>query len=287
MSRSRSVLLTGASSGIGLAAAKRLDARDYRVYAGYRRARDAEALRAASTGGLIPVELDVTDPGDIARVADRLERDLQGAGLDGLVNCAGLMLPAPLEFVPLDAVRREFDVNVHGPLALVQKLLPLLRRAQGRIVNVGSNSGSVSTPFTGGYNASKFALRGLNDALRVEVAPWGIEVVLLEPGNVRTPMLDRTEQAIADMMTELPAEAHRLYGPVFDVMKRFIELSRHRGASADAVAEVIERALASPRPRAYYPVGLDARARLLLERLPRRLRDRLIASQLPRYPEGH
>lgn len=276
------VLVTGASSGIGRAASLTLAQRGYRVYAGVRRAEDGQDLSRHASGTLSPLYLDVTEPDMVAAAARRLESELGPDGLFGLVNNAGVVVAAPLEFVPLDEVREQFEVNVTGALAVTQSLLPLLRRAGGRIVNIGSVSGSISTPFTGPYNASKFALRAMSDALRMELAPWGISVSIIEPGTVHTPMWKRSLGRIQVLERRLPSKATALYGPVFAKMRQFIEGAR--GVPPETVAALIVSVLRARRPRAYYPVGVDARLRLALERLPTRLRDFLIATQLPKYP---
>jgi NAD(P)-dependent dehydrogenase (short-subunit alcohol dehydrogenase family) len=276
------ILVTGASSGIGRAAVLTLAQKGYRVYAGVRRTEDGEALARLSGGAIFPLYIDVTDPACVADAARILDGELGADGLYGLVNNAGMVVAAPLEFVPLEDVREQFDVNVTGALAVTQAVLPLLRRAGGHIVNIGSVSGSISTPFTGPYNASKFALRAMSDALRMELAPWDISVSIIEPGTVSTPLWQRSLQRIQRLEQRLPARATALYGPVFAKMRQFIETAR--GVPPETVASVIVSALGSRRPRPYYPVGSDARLRLALERLPTRVRDFLIATQLPKYP---
>lgn len=234
------------------------------------------------SGRVIPLLLDVTDASMIEAARARLEADLGSRGLRGLVNNAGMILVAPLEFSSLDQVRLQFETNVTAPLAMTQAFLPLLRQGKGRIVNVGSVSGSLSTPFTGTYNASKAALRAMSDALRLELAPWDVYVTIIEPGTVHTPMWPRSLRRVQRMEEDLPATATALYGPVFDRMRDFI--GNAKGVSADHAAAVIQNVLDSPRPRAYYTIGADARFRLLLARLPARVRDFLVGTQLPKYP---
>ncbi len=233
-------------------------------------------------GRVIPILLDVTSADMVAASRERLLHDLGDRGLGALVNNAGTIVIAPLEFTNLDEVRSQFETNVTGPLAMTQALLPLLRQRRGRIVNVGSISGSLSTPFTGSYNASKSALRAMSDALRQELAPWDIQVSIIEPGTVHTPMWPRSLRRIRQLEQQLPPTATALYGPVFERMQSFI--TNAKGLPADDVAAVIERALIARNPRAYYVVGADARLRLLLAHVPARLRDFLIGTQVPKYP---
>jgi NAD(P)-dependent dehydrogenase (short-subunit alcohol dehydrogenase family) len=247
---SRIVVVTGASSGIGQATAARLARSGWRVLAGVRRAGEAP-------GGTEEVLLDVTDP-------PMLELDR----LDGLVNNAGIAVAGPLEFLSPDELRRQLEVNVVGQLQMTQLLLPALRAARGRIVNVGSISGRSSLPFLGAYAMSKFALEAMSDALRVELRPWGIQVAIVEPGTIKTPMWTRERP-------DPPAAALKLYGDRLAAFRAFALKRSASGAPAEAVAKVVEAALTAGRPKARYLVGRDARIRAGVERLPDRLRDRV------------
>lgn len=268
----RAVVVTGASTGIGRACASRLDRRGYRVFAGVRRAVDADGLTAAASHRLVPILLDVTDAASIAAATDAVSRAVSPGGLAGLVNNAGIAVAAPLEFVPLDDLRRQFEVNVIGQVAVTQAFLPLLRRAHGRIVNIGSVSGRLASPLAGPYAASKFALEALTDALRRELAPWDIEVVIVEPGNVATPLWERSAAWAERMLPTLPREAHALYGELMTGAIRYAR--RPPGAGPpEAVARAVEHALEAPRPRTRYPVGRDAQ---IVVRLVRWLPDRWI-----------
>jgi NAD(P)-dependent dehydrogenase (short-subunit alcohol dehydrogenase family) len=180
------VVVTGTSTGIGRATALHLDRLGYRVFAGVRRAEDAVRLRSEGSERLAPVLLDVTDIGSIEAAAKTVSAEVGERGLAGLVNNAGIVTGGPLEFVPLDELRRQLEVNTVGPVAVIQHFLPLVRRGRGRVVFVSSIGGRFSQPIVGPYCASKFALEALADALRMEVAPSGIHVSLVEPGAVKT-----------------------------------------------------------------------------------------------------
>jgi NAD(P)-dependent dehydrogenase (short-subunit alcohol dehydrogenase family) len=179
------VVITGASTGIGRATARYLAERGFRVFAGVRRDQDAEVLRQEGAGRVTPLRLDVTDRGSIENAAREAEAALAGEGLQGLVNNAGIGIGAPLEFVELDELRRQLEVNVIGAVAVTQAFLPLLRRCRGRIVNVGSIGGRIAQPMLGPYNASKFALEALSDSLRMELGAWGIHVSLVSRARSR------------------------------------------------------------------------------------------------------
>jgi NAD(P)-dependent dehydrogenase (short-subunit alcohol dehydrogenase family) len=275
--RRSAVLVTGASSGIGRATALRLARHGTLVFAGVRRPDDAEALERDGDPGLKTMFLDVTDPESILRARARIEMQ-RGARLDGIVNNAGIALAGPLELLPPAELRRLFDVNFFGTLAVVQAFLPLLRETHGRIVNVSSIGGRLSLPFLGAYTSSKFALEAASDALRVELRSFGIAVSVIEPGAVRTPIWERSAQASLHVLDNLPAAARRVYEAPVRSMVRAAERMGREGIAAERVALAIERALYAKRPRARYVVGFDARIRVLVALLPEALRDRILIS---------
>jgi NAD(P)-dependent dehydrogenase (short-subunit alcohol dehydrogenase family) len=267
----RRVLITGASSGIGEASALRLARAGWRVLAGVRAAADGERLRAVGGEQLEPVTIDVTDPATIAAVAEHLGEE----PLRALVNNAGTALAMPLEFLPLDQLRGQLEVNLVGHLAVTQALLPNLRAARGRIVNVGSIAGRSALPFLGAYAASKHALEAFTDSLRVELRPFGIAVTVIEPGTIATPIWRKGGERFQELAAELPPELARLYGERMAAFREAAAAAGLRAEPADDVAIVIERALTAERPKARYVVGRDARRRALVERLPAGLRDRV------------
>jgi NAD(P)-dependent dehydrogenase (short-subunit alcohol dehydrogenase family) len=278
----RTVFITGTSSGIGRACALRLERSGWRVFAGVRKSADGEALRAESSGAIEPVIIDVADTGSIRRAADVVRRGLGGSGaLDGLVNNAGIGIGGPLELVDVDELRLQFEVNVFGHIALIQELLPQLRRAAGCIVNISSVSGRFTAPFLGPYSASKYALAALSDALRREVAGQGVRVSIIEPGCVESAIWDKGKQRTETIRRALPEAAVSLYGAHLDAMGDAIEQATRTCIPADRVARTVERALTAGRPRARYLVGRDAQigARMAWL-LPDRVLDYLIARGL-------
>ena len=267
----RSVLITGASSGIGEASALRLARAGWRVLAGVRAVADGDRLRVAAGEQLEPVTIDVTDPATIAAAAEALG----DVPLDGLVNNAGTALVMPLEFLPLDQLRRQLELNLVGHIAVTQALLPNLRSACGRIVNVGSIAGRSALPFLGAYAASKHALEAVTDALRIELRPFGIGVTVIEPGTIATPIWRKGAEEFQKLATELPQELWELYGERMTAFRDAAAAAGRRADPADKVAIVVEQALTAQRPKARYVVGRDARRRALVERLPTGLRDRV------------
>lgn len=280
MNATKSALVTGASTGIGRATALRLDRAGFTVFAGVRKSADAEALAAEASERLVPVLLDVTDDAQVAAAAAVLAERVGGSGLDALVNNAGIAAAAPIEFVPLDELRRQLEVNVVGQVAVTQAVLPLLRAARGRIVNVTSIGGLVAGPMLGPYHASKFALEALTHTLRTELSPWGIEAIAIEPGQIATPIWGTASDLADRMLERMPAEATELYGRGMAGARKAARRAAENGLDPDEVAKVIERALTAKRPRTRYTVGADARlGATIIARLPDRTRDRLLTGR--------
>ena len=278
MSRENTVVITGASTGIGEACALHLDELGFRVFAGVRKAADGEALKGRASARLAPVSLDVTDERSIAAAVETVARSAGDTGLAGLVNNAGIAVAGMLEFMPLAALRNQLEVNVLGPIAVTQAFLPLLRKTRGRVVNIGSNSGLLSTPFLGAYCASKFALEALTDALRGELRPWGIQVSIVEPGNIQTPIWEKSSAAAKQLLDGLPQQAHELYGAAIEAVGKTAEKSAASAIPPAAVARAVTHALTAKRPKTRYRVGTDATVQALLARyVPDRMRDALIA----------
>jgi NAD(P)-dependent dehydrogenase (short-subunit alcohol dehydrogenase family) len=209
---------------------------------------------------------DVTDVAATARALESID------ALDAVVANAGIAIAAPLEFLPADELARQLDVNVVGQFRVVQPLLPLLRRSRGRVVLMGSIGGRSALPFLGAYAMSKFALEAFADSLRVEVAPWGMHVAIVEPGTIATAMWTKPQRTLDDF----PPEAADLYGDRIERFRRVAAARSAKGVPAEQVAEAVEHALTSPKPRTRYVVGPDAKRRARVQRLPDRLRDRVL-----------
>ena len=277
----RTALITGCSTGIGRATALRLARAGWRVFAGVRKDEDAESLAAEGADGLRPLILDIADSASIDLARDRLEVELGAGGLHALVNNAGVAYTGPLEFVPLDDLRHQLEVNLVGHVAMTQAMLGALRVARGRIVNITSIGGIVATPFFGPYNASKFGLEALSDCLRVELRPWGIETIVIEPGSIATEIWSSGAEAFARMRERMAPGATELYGEAMEATARASAETGERGIPADRAAAVIERALEAKRPRARYLVGRDAYGMASASRvLPARAYDRLVGRLL-------
>ena len=269
------VLITGASTGIGRATALRMSRAGWKVLAGVRSGQVGEELAAQAPGGPIePLRLDVTSEEQIA--AARASVDAGGSGrLDALVNNAGVGAGGPMETLTTEELRAQFEVNVFGPMALTRELLPALRRAQGRIVFVSSIGGKVVLPYTAPYGASKHAIEAIADSLRVELAGSKIQVALIEPGSVSTPIWDKSRDEASRL--QIPPELEPVYGEVVEKMGRVLEETAKRGVAPDVVAAVIERALGARRMKARYLVGRDARMMLTMRRvLPDLWFDRMV-----------
>ena len=261
MENLKGVIISGASTGIGRGIALALAQRGYWAFAGVRRAQDAEALQAAAgtelSGRLTPVMLDVTDTASVQAARDQVEAALGGTELVGLVNNAAIAVSGPLEFLPLEALRKQLEVNVVGALAMVQEFAPLLRRSRGRVINVSSVGGFVSTAFQGPYCASKFALEALSDSLRRELQPWGIQVCLIQPGSTATPMWAKGTAAARETLADLPDAALQLYSDMAQRALQNAERTAERAVPVEVVVDKVYAALRAKRPRTRYRAGLD------------------------------
>jgi NAD(P)-dependent dehydrogenase (short-subunit alcohol dehydrogenase family) len=271
------VLVTGASTGIGEATALLLKERGFDAVGAVRKEEDAQRLRHQ---GLRTVRMDVTDSASIAAARDELGDE----PLAGLVNNAGIAVAGPLEFLPLDQLRLQLEINLVGQVAVTQVFLPALRSGQGRIVNVSSIGGRVALPLMGAYNASKFGIEAISDSLRRELYLQGVDVIAIEPGGVRTPIWRKGNELADELMERMPPEVERLYGRMIEGLRRqTVRIEQKTGSEPRAVAEVIARALTARRPRTRYLVGTDAKIRALMVKvMPTRVVDRAIVRALTR-----
>jgi NAD(P)-dependent dehydrogenase (short-subunit alcohol dehydrogenase family) len=265
----RTALVTGASSGIGAACALRLAASGWRVFAGVRRTGDAPRRTEE-------ILLDVTNEEHVQAAAARI------GDLDALVNNAGIAIAMPLEFIPLDELRRQLEVNVIGQVAVTQAFIPHLRRSRGRVVFVGSIAGRSALPFLGAYAASKHAIEAIADTLRMELRPFGIEVAIVEPGSIKTPIWAKSGKVADALLDGAPPTLGELYGARIAAFRRVAAERGAKGASAEAVAQAVEDVLTAERPRTRRLVGRDARLRFGVEWLPDRLRDSVYERMLLR-----
>jgi NAD(P)-dependent dehydrogenase (short-subunit alcohol dehydrogenase family) len=275
------VVITGASTGIGQACAIELDHRGFYVFAGVRTAAAAEQLRARASARLTPVVLDVTVADTIASAAKTVAAAVGEAGIAGLVNNAGIAVPGPLELVPIDALRRQLEVNVIGQVAVTQAFLPLLRKARGRVVNISSINGGLAIPYMGPYSASKFALEAINDVLRLELRTFGVGVSAIEPGAITTPIWEKSLASADQLAAGLDPAALALYEADLAAIRGVVDQSIRTAAPVERVVKAVVHALTAPRPKAHYYLGLQVRMCFkCMKMLPDRLRDRLLRKLL-------
>jgi len=285
----KQVVVTGSSTGIGRATAQEFAEHGYHVFGSVRREVDAAELQSKLGQNFTPLLFDVTDAGAIKAAVEQVTEGLKGQVLDGLINNAGVGGGGPLMYQPVDEVRRMFEINVLGVLAVTQAFLPLLGAqsppppSPGRIVNVSSVGGKITPPFLGAYSGSKHALEAMSNAFRRELGIYGIDVIVIEPGSVRTAIWDKAEQD--DLASKYAATA---YGPAGAKFARAFISQGRAGVEPEVVAGVIRRALENPRPKTRYALPDDPIQGWLLPRLlPDRWLDRIIASQLGLQPQNH
>lgn len=272
-------LVTGASSGIGEATALRLASAGHHVFAGIRKPSDGAALQHSSSeasgapGEITPLALDVTDGGQIRAAAEAVAAHVGSRGLDGLVDNAGIGVFGPLELMPLDAFRRQLEVNVVGQLAVTQGFLGLLRAARGSVVLMGSIGDRIVMPFLGPLAASKFALSAMAQALRQELAPWGVRVVLIEPASIASEAPGKLERDAERFLNDSTAEGRSLYEGAFRQLVRRFAARAQAGSPPQVVAETVSQALMARRPRSRYLVGHGSRRLALVAAIPAPLAD--------------
>lgn len=284
------ILITGASTGIGRAVAVDLARRGYRVFGSVRKEADAEALRASTPEGCLPIEtllFDVTDHAGVLAGAAQLGELLDGEGLHALVNNAGIAIAAPLEFIPLEEFQLQMDINVTGVLRCTQAFLPALRRGRGRILNISSVAGRLAFPLAAPYHASKHALEGLSDVLRLEMKRHGIEVVVIQPGAIKTEIWDTAAGKSACIREKLSAEAIEEYGRLIGQVGKAAANAGAHGDEVEVCADVVRKAIEAKKPRTRYIVGRDAKIGMFLRRiLSDRMMDRIVGKGLDLEDRG-
>ncbi|MGH2581740.1 MAG: SDR family oxidoreductase [Anaerolineales bacterium] len=280
--KSNSVLITGASTGIGEACALYFARRGWSVFAGVRKQADAKRLQDADRH-IIPLTLDVTKPRQIESAVKAIQKTVGINGIQGLVNNAGIGIVGPLEFLPMEELRRQFEVNLFGQVAVTQAFLPLLRAGRGRIANISSIGGRVTSPIVGPYSMSKFALEAFTDGLRRELWPWKMQVSSIQAGAIATPIWKKAIHDGQKLRRNYPKKAEALYGKV---MRRVIQRgfqSDARGLSPEMVARAVWHSLTAARPLTRYIMGRGTRAAIWLSRwLPDEVVDWLMAQALYR-----
>ncbi len=275
------IFITGAASGIGLASARHLHQLGFSVIVGVYPGEDDSGLDSITGERLHKLSIDITKTDMIVSARQAIER-ITGGHLYGLFNNAGMAIPGPIEFVPIEAIRQQLDVNLIGHVEVTQHLLPFIRAAQGRIVNTTSILGRVTTVFSAPYCMSKYALEAFTDALRQELAPFGVAVSAIEPGNIKTAIWRKTGAATEEIDEELPPEARPLYGDVMQAFKKNVAKISEEGIPPERVAQAVGHAFTAKRPKTRYVVGSDAKLIAFLRRVSS---DRFIDGLLERrYP---
>ncbi|WP_118914586.1 SDR family NAD(P)-dependent oxidoreductase [Mycobacterium shigaense] len=281
------IVVTGASTGMGAATAKELARRGFHVLAGVRREADGEALAANGPDGLEPRILDITVESDVAAIADRVARDPQRRPLRALINNAGIAVNAPVETLPIDQWRKQFEVNLFGHIAMTQALLPALLHSSGTVVNISSVGGKVVLPTYGAYAGSKFALEAVSDALRRELGGTGIKVVVIAPGAVKTEMAERGIATAEGLMTNMTTAQLARYDDLAAAVTAQARSFGQDGVSAEHAAKIIAKAATTSRPRTRYTIGRDAAILLRVNRIVSdRVLDRIVRLSLRSFAKG-
>ncbi len=276
----RSMVVTGSSTGIGHGAAKELIARGFRVFGSVRKAADGERLKAEFGANFTPLLFDVTDEAAIARAAAEVRTALNGETLAGLVNNAGIAVAGPLLHLPLEDFRKQIEVNLTGQLAVTQAFASQLgadgslKGEPGRIVMISSVGGRNGSPFVGAYNASKFALEGLSEALRRELMLYGIDVIIIGPGAIATPIWEKADEV------DVSRYANTDYAKPLDAVKKYMLDMGRKGLKPEAVGALIADAITLPNRKVRYAIVPSWFENLMMGILPKRRLDKIIAKRL-------
>ncbi|MCP4726321.1 MAG: SDR family NAD(P)-dependent oxidoreductase [bacterium] len=273
MDNTKSIVITGASTGIGKACALHLDKLGFKVYAGVRKEDDGDNLKKEASDKLTPVILDVTDENSILESVKIVSKDMDGK-LFGLINNAGVSLNAPLELINVSDIKMLMDVNVSGLLAVTKAFIPLLRKSKGRIVNISSGHGLLAIPDKSVYAASKFAVQAITDSLRVELRSFDIFVSSIVVGKVNTDVLGKIVADRKKMIESAQPDVVKLYSPLIEFFDK--EVKNIPGIDADEAAKIVTKALTHQKPKAQYLIGPGAKKMKILARLPVKLRDQLM-----------
>lgn len=277
----KSVFVTGTTSGIGLYTARHMHRLGWQVFAGVYPGEDTSKLMDGITDDarLHLVDIDITNAEMVAAAQAKIAQHTDN--LHGLVNNAGISVSGPFEVLPLNDIRRQMEVNYIGQIAVTQAMMPMIRGATGRIVNVASILGRIVAPFSGPYCASKFALEAFTDALRMELEPWGIHVVAIEPTNIATDIWEKEYEWQEVMREELPPGAKDLYSEALEILNKTTREQAALGVTPQVIADAIGDALTATVPKTRYTVGPSAGLYNMLWRfLPDRMRDRILLRQI-------
>jgi len=271
------VFITAANSGIGKYCTMAMDRAGFNVLAGVHR--HGEELEKEASDRLKLIRIDITDTESVAAAKKEIESIVGENGLYAVVNMAGLSGMGPVEFTPVEEVKKVFDVNVFGTYNVIQAMIPLVRKTKGRIVNVSSDAGLVAYPFAAPYCSSKSAVEAISDSLRVELRPWDIKVVLIEPGNVKTNMWQKAVDGVQKQMDKLPPEAIDLYRTEYEKWANM----QTQGMPPQKIADTLMEILTTKNPKTRYVVGTDAKISELISHLPDKLRDAVVWKVIASY----
>lgn len=279
MSHKKQIFVTGASGGLGLGLVQSLCERGHQVWAAVRRPETMQALQSRYSSNLTVVTLEMTAASDIEQVFTQVNSKLDSTKEFVLVNNAGIAVGSPVESLPMDEWRNLYEINLFGPIRLIQKFLPVLRKTKGRVVNVGSISGRISTPFLAPYSSSKFALRSMTDSLRREVLPLGVKVVLIEPGPTKTNIWSKSLEHGQELESKMSSEMLAVYGQQVKSLRTGVEQTAKNAVAVEIVVERMVDAIENENPKLYYLVGKNIGLMAFMARFfPTRLLDKLLMS---------
>lgn len=280
MENDKAIVITGTSTGIGKVCALHLDKLGYEVYAGVRKQADGDNLKEEASSRLKPIILDVTSTESISSAVSIIEKET-GGNLFGLINNAGIGRGGALEVTPVTEIRKLLEINVIGLMAVTQSFIPMLRKAKGRIINIGSTSGYLAFPGASLYSASKFAVRATTDSLRLELKPFGISVSLISPGAIESAIWEKGREYKEELRKTINPDIAELYTPLRKFGDRLNK--EVKKIPAVEVAKVVAKALNLNKPKRYYFVGNDAKGAAKISKIPKAFLDWIISKRIQKY----
>jgi short-subunit dehydrogenase len=277
----RSLIISGTSSGIGKACVKSLDERGFKIFAAVRNIKDYKKIKSETSKNIIPLLLDLGDEKTIRSAYSVVSENVGESGLYGLVNNAAIAIGGPMEFMPLKDIRRQFEINLFGQIAMIQTFLPLLRKGGGRIINISSTNGWISFPFMGIYCATKYALEAISDALRLELQKWSIPVSVINPNKIISPIWEKSIEITNRLFNGLPGDARSYYDTVLSGVIKTIRKTADTALSPDIIVEAVYHALTAKRPKTSYLPSFETKILFLISRiLPKKILNIMIKKEM-------
>ncbi len=277
----KSVVITGTSSGIGKACVLNLDKHGFKIFATVRKTKDYRNIQRETSKNVIPLILDLSDENSIKSAYSIVSANVGESGLSGLINNAAIAIGGSLEFMSITDIRKQFEINLFGQIAMIQTFLPLLRKGSGRIINISSTNGWVSFPFMGAYCATKYALEAISDALRLELEKWKIPVSVINPNKIISPIWEKSISITNSLFEKLPPEAKSYYDTILSGVIKTIRKTAYTALTPDIIVKAVFHALTAKKPKIRYLPSFETKILFLVSKiLPKKMLNTIIKKEM-------